>query len=67
MNNLIIGLQPESIKSILATNFAAKCQITSERTEQVSFISSSVKVGCTKNIKEVSPSSFATGKRSLGR
>lgn len=37
--------------------------ITSTSTRQVFFISSSVKVGCTRNIRLVSPSSRATGKR----
>lgn len=43
------------------------CCITMRITSQVFSISASVNVGCTKNIKLVSPSSFAMGRRTSGR
>src|SRR5690606_30016213 len=46
---------------------APACFRTSSITAQVLSISASVNVGCTRNIRLVSPSCFATGKRSAGR
>ncbi len=45
----------------------AAIAITFSTTLQVSTISDSVKVGCTRNIRLVSPSSRATGRRLAGR